>query len=414
LSGLTLPGDLAGATVDPSAGEALTTWLVAEGLRCDDLRTILHGLCTRLTAAGVRLARGFVALPTLHPDIEGFSCVWRPQASALLDSYEHGGETRPGWLHSAVRHSVENTLPFARWRVDDPAVLRRFPLLVEFRAEGLTDYIILLERFGREEASIALRGTAITWATDRAEGFSDAEVALLQRVSPALALAVYGLAMRNAAVNLVDSYLGRDAGRRILAGQVRRGSVERIHAVVLFADLRGFTALADRTPAETLVAWLNDYLAAIVDEIDARGGEVLKFLGDGLLALFPLVPGAADEPTAHGRAIDAARAALVRVEALNRARTEAGLPTMALDIVLHQGEVMYGNVGAARRLDFTIIGPTVNEAARMEALCGSLGVSLLLSAPVAEACGRPLVPLGEHALRGVEAPRALFTLDERA
>lgn len=397
------------ARIDPEqTAAALGGWLIAQGLACDDLTEVLRGLGQRLTDAGMALARLYVTLPALHPDFEGFGATWRPRDGADLDHYEHGGALRPRWQVSPIKHCIDNDILFARWRLDEADLDPRFPILAEFRDAGLRDYLVLLKRFGGAGALAALPGVASTWASDRPGGFTDTEVALIRAIDPMLALVGYRIVLRSAAEGLLNAYVGRDAGRRILGGQVQRGSVERIAAVVMVADLRGFTALADRTPAETLVAWLNEYLAAIVGDIDAAGGEVLKYLGDGLLAIFPLDRAGLD---AHGAAVAAAQGALARIATLNAARARAGLPVMALDIVLHQGEVMYGNIGAAGRLDFTVIGPTVNEAARMEPLCGMPGVNLLLSAPVAEACGRSTRALGEHALRGLAGPRPLFTLD---
>jgi adenylate cyclase len=195
----------------------------------------------------------------------------------------------------------------------------------------------------------------------------------------------------------------------VLSGETNRGAVVAIEAALLVADLRGFTALADRLDGVRLVAALNDYLEQVGAAVEAQGGQILKFLGDGVLATFAIDDGA-DAGTVCARALAAGEASVAAVAALNAARGRAGEPTLALDVALHVGKVMYGNVGARERLDFTVIGPAVNECARIELLCAPLGVNLLMSAAFAARCGRALRSLGAHAMRGVAAPQELFAL----
>jgi adenylate cyclase len=197
-------------------------------------------------------------------------------------------------------------------------------------------------------------------------------------------------------------------GRRILGGQVRQGTAQQLSAAIMIADLRGFTGVADRTPAERLVAGLNEHLGAVVEAVERHSGQVLKFLGDGLLAVFSLAARPAEAACAD--ALAAAQEALAANAAVNARRATTGEPPLALDIALHLGDVMYGNVGSVRRLDFTVIGPAVNEASRIEALCEPLGCHLLTSAAFARACPRSLRSQGRHALRGVARPQELFTL----
>ena len=262
-------------------------------------------------------------------------------------------------------------------------------------------------RFGGEIAS-AVPGVAIAIATDRPGGFAESDLATFAALMPALGLASYRYMLARVSAAILGVYLGERTARRVLAGEIRRGTGRAIEAAILLADLRGFTSLAGREPSARVVAWLDQHLEAVGEAVAAHDGEVLKFLGDGLLAVFPADETATDD--ACRRALAAAEQALAATATLNADRRAKGEPELALDVVLHYGEVVYGNVGAARRLDFTVIGPTVNEASRMEALCAELGRALLLSGAFAARCGRAAVSLGRFQLRGCEGEREVFEL----
>ncbi|MDP6473760.1 MAG: adenylate/guanylate cyclase domain-containing protein [Alphaproteobacteria bacterium] len=213
---------------------------------------------------------------------------------------------------------------------------------------------------------------------------------------------------------MADAYLGRDAARRVLSGEIERGHVETVSAVLFYSDLCGFTALGDRMDGHELVELLNEYLACMAEPVEARGGQVLKFMGDGMLGTFELP--AEGGATCVG-ALEAALDALSRVGELNKERRAAGRPIMALNVALHLGDVAYGNVGSPMRLDFTVIGPAVNEVSRLEAMCDPLERRLLISEAFADAIpadGPELLPLGRHGLRSVREPVHLFTVEEVA
>ena len=234
---------------------------------------------------------------------------------------------------------------------------------------------------------------------------------LLKAVLPVASLAMMTHAGHTIASGLLEAYLGGDAARRVHAGAVERGSVERIRAVLWYADIRGFTAIADTTPGLIVIELLNEVFETLTASLRQRVGQVLKFLGDGMLATFPLVDATRDQICR--RALDAATGAMHAVDKLNAARREAGKPLAAVDLALHLGEVLYGNVGAIDRLDFTVIGPAVNEVARIEALCEPLGRKVLVSAELAAAVGNScrLQPLGRHTLRGVHDPSEIYGLN---
>jgi len=249
----------------------------------------------------------------------------------------------------------------------------------------------------------------VSWCGD-GKGFDDASISLMEGLMPAFATAFLARTMRKTTRALLATYLGQDAADRVLAGNVIRGRAEKVRAVVWFADLVGFTRVADTQPGEVVLAMLNDYAEAQVEAIESHGGHVLKFIGDGLLAIFP----SAEESSACRSALDAADDFRARVRALNERRGADGLPTSNAHIALHIGEVLYGNVGSMRRLDFTVLGAAVNEAARIESLCGSLDQPVIVSTAFADAAGdvrSRLVSLGRYAMKGVSKPQELFTLD---
>jgi adenylate cyclase len=253
--------------------------------------------------------------------------------------------------------------------------------------------------------------TFSSWTTDRRAGFAQADIAALEFLVPCLALAIKSASIARITETLVETYLGRDAGHRVLRGHIERGVAERISAVLWFSDLQDFTRITDTAPPTEIIPLLNDYAEAIVSALRGQGGEVLKFMGDGTLAIFH----AADD--ACRQALDAADDAVRRVAALNRRRAAEGLPVTRLYLGLHVGDVFYGNIGSFERLDFTVVGPAVNETSRIAALCRSLDQQVLLSTAFAAAAGQSrgrLVSVGRYALRGVRRPQELYTLDPDA
>ncbi len=273
--------------------------------------------------------------------------------------------------------------------------------------DGVTDYIASPLRFTNGEIH------AVTWTTRRAGGFTDEHAGALARVVPGLARLAEIYALRRTARNLLDTYVGAHAGERILRGQIRRGDTETIHAAIWLSDMRGFTALADRLDPAGLTHLLNRFFDAQVPAIARHGGQVLKFIGDGLLAIFPVAAGDTDGAAACAAALDAAREARTGIAALEGAGAAPGVERVRFGLALHIGAVLYGNIGGAERLDFTCIGPAVNLAARIEKLAGELGRTLLASAEFAARCPA-LVPVGRFSIRGLEAAQRVFGLAEEA
>ena len=297
-----------------------------------------------------------------------------------------------------------------RRRLDATYRLGEFPMLDGFRAEGVTDYIAFAERVGQSVRLGEGEGMVSSWTTDAPAGFSDAHVEMLTGILPALTLAFMLQTINRAARTLITTYLGSDAAERVLAGNIVRGRAQAIRAVVWFSDLIGFTRISDTVSPDMVLALLNDYAEAQVEEIEAHGGHVLKFIGDGILAIFP------DDDTTRAckHALDAAANLRRRIAALNEQRLATGLPVTDTHLALHVGELLYGNLGSPRRLDVTVLGSAVNEAARIGSLCSSLEQTVIVSRDFADAAGearRLLVSLGRYAMKGIARPQELFTLD---
>jgi len=399
----------------------LHVWAVRQGLLGTGAAELFDGFCQRLVLGGLSLWRASAAMRTLHPQWGGYSYLWRRDLNAIEPSqFDRDNENSQVWLTSPFAYLIGQARAeggsgdpwrHLRRRLTGPEAQLDFPVLEELADDGATDYFAQIVRFGPEGDASRGTGIAYSFATDRREGFGEDDVTLLRAVLPALSLAMMAHAGHTIASGLLGAYLGDDAGRRIHAGAVERGSVERIHAVLWFADMRGFTKLADSTPGLEVIELLDEVFETLTAPLRSRGGQVLKFMGDGMLAIFPL-PAETQANTCRD-AIEAAREAMHTLDRINRARAEAGKSIAEVDLALHIGEVLYGNVGAADRLDFTVIGPAVNEAARIETLCEPLGCKVLVSAEFAAAAGssNALQPLGHHRLRGVREPRAIYGLD---
>jgi len=409
--------------MDETQFSEIAAWLTQAGLTGEPETAILDGFCARCVAAGIPLTRALVLIDTLHPVYEGRLVRWGFDASAapLLDY----GRTSPVEAHGGARADAEQAQAAERWRrspfyrmlESGDALLRlrlsevsddEFSLIAEFRAAGMTDYLALINRFSAEGTLGEMDCVYSSWTTRAPQGFGDDHIAALERIAPFLALAIKSLALTRVAANLVHTYLGRDAGERVLSGRIIRGVAERIEAAIWFSDLRGFTRITDTTP-EQVIPLLNDYADVIVSAIEENGGDVLKLIGDGILAIFT----SGGRESACAAALSAAIAAQRGVAELNEARAQEGRPVTDMYLGLHIGEVFYGNVGSRERLDFTVIGPAVNETSRIAAMCRSAEQPMLVSdafAKVGDNLSR-LVSVGRYALRGVERPQELFTLD---
>ncbi len=387
----------------PITGGAIDRWILGEGPHIGNGVELFDELCWRLLGDEVPLWRATLYMGTLHPLISGLGARWLREPKVIEEfRILHGSQATDEYLRSPIRATIERGTPFRRRLIEDTP---EYPLLSKLRRAGATDYFALaLNRTFRTFP-------AVTWATDRPGGFSDADIAALEEINPALAAIVETRQIRRISANLLDTYFGPQAGRRILAGQIRRAEGERLRAVVMMTDLRGFTALSDRLPGEEVIELLDDYFDAVATPIEEREGEILKFIGDGMLAIFPAEDDD-DFSQSSVHALEAASEGLARLATVNEARRSVGKSELKIGIGLHLGEVIYGNVGSAGRLDFTVIGPAVNLASRLEDLTKRLRRPMLFSRAFARICPRPLVSLGLHPVRGLSEPEEVFGLSE--
>jgi adenylate cyclase len=397
-------------------------WAVREGLRGADAYHLFDGYCQRLVIDGFPLWRAHAAMETLHPQWNGYGYTWRRDLNAIEpENYAHGSFDGDDWRSSPLNHLIllaedGEPNPSMRRRLERGPEERDFRVLEEFFGQGGTDYAAYLFVYGEASRRDRSQGTGIVYSftTDRKGGYSDDDITLLQATLPGLTLAMKSHAAHVIASGLLATYLGEDAGRRVHAGSIMRGSVDVLRAVIWYADIRGFTAVSDSAPGPVVVEFLNEVFEALTASLRSHGGQVLKFIGDAMLAVFSFEERDRGETCRH--ALDAAIEATRNIDEMNKARVAAGLPVASVDLALHLGEVLYGNVGATDRLDFTVIGPAVNEVARIEALCEPLGRAVLVSAEFAAGIAHAesrLVSLGRHTLRGVREPKEIFALELR-
>ena len=388
----------------------LAAWITEAGLAGQSESAILAGFCERALAFGLPLARATVLVDTLHPIYEGRAFSWkRDKKETALTEYGRTREYLDRWQRSPFYRLEESGEPLLRRRLTTETEAE-FPIFADLRAAGMTEYVAMANRFGRDEIIGDMDCVYSSWATDAQRGFHDGDVADLCRLTPLLALTVKSASLARIAGTLVETYLGRDPGRQVLQGRIARGVADRIEAVLWFSDLRSYTRITDTAAPGQIIPLLNDYADAIISAIHERGGDVLKLMGDGTLAIFTVE----DRGRACHAALAAAVAARRAVAAVNRRRTTEGLPTTDMYLGLHVGEVFYGNIGSKDRLDFTVVGPAVNEVSRIAGMCRSVDQPLLVSSAFASALGEPkrrLVSVGRYALRGVGRPQDLFTLD---
>ena len=379
-------------------GNAIVEWLADEALQNSEPANLYGELCQRLRGVGIPIVRGHVAFRILHPLYDASTLNWFVQRGVVVEHFRPEQSSDDQFVHGPLGHIVAHRLPVLRRRLTGDTALLDFSVLEELRSLGGTDYIAFLVGFERHGKN----GIICSWLSDRAAGFTDDEITLLNRVTRELAIALKAKIERSVAENVANTYLGKRAGESVLNGLIRRGDGERITAALWYSDLRYSTALADRLPAETFLNLLGRYFEMTASSVLDHGGEVVSLIGDAVLGLFR-IDRTADE--ACGRALAAAREARRRLVP-PLAPTDANLD---FGIALHLGQVIYGNVGVPERLQFTLVGSAVNEVVRVQDLTKKLGHSVLATASFVDATPGAWRPLGEHTLRGIETPMPIFT-----
>jgi adenylate cyclase len=382
-------------------GNAVVDWLADEALLESEPAALYDELCRRLRGIGMPLLRGHVAFRILHPLYDASTVSWTAATGAVVDHFSPEDSGQERFLRSPLGHVLAHRLPLLRRRLTGETALLDFEVFDEYRAMGGTDYLVLLIGYDR----VGQSGIMCSWLGDRAEGFTDDELALLQRVTRQLGIALKARIQRSVAQNVAHAYLGKRAGQAVLNGLIRRGDGEKITAALWYSDLRHSTELADRLSAEDFLNLLGRYFEMTAAAVLDHGGEVVSLIGDAVLGLFR-VEGSTEE--ACGRALAAAHDARRRLAAAPKAATNH--PGLDFGISLHLGQVIYGNVGVADRLQFTLVGAAVNELVRVQDLTKQLGCPLLATAPFAAAAAGHWRPLGEHLLRGFETPTPILTM----
>lgn len=388
----------------------INEWLVDQALSEPDIITMFEGLCNRIHAIGIPLARARLTWPTLHPLFQAETILWARGRETEFEQFLHQESKSDAWLLSPMRYMFENDVLVLRRNLDGPSKLMDFPVLEEVAAQGMTDYFVIRTALSvKNETGIKEQmGIITTWSADREGGFSNDELEALQKIQRRFAVACKTVIQSRIARNISETYLGKEAGGRVLAGSIRRGDGRETKAVVWYNDMRDSTALADTMPGADYIQLLNTYFDCTATPVIDAGGEVLDFIGDAVLAIFPY-----QDASGQKAAVKAATTALRNVikarDTLNSQRTAQGLFPIRFGIGLNTGTVMFGNIGVSQRLTFSVIGPTVNEVSRIEAMTKATGIDALVTRDIVALDPGNWVSIGNQRLPGVSEEIELFT-----
>ena len=413
--GMTAPDPAPDPAQDDREIAGIVDWLLTDARRLTDIEALQEAICKRLVTAGVPLWRVTFHVPQLHPQMVGQMYTWLSDTGRTSLWNVPRQVAISAMYHNSPVGLMHRTGGMVRRRLAGPDSELDFPLLEELAEQGGVEYAMLPMPIGSADSSFAGAGSpiggvvlaAFGMTTRSPDGFGDRHIAIVDGVMPAVSTVVEAMIGRIRAERLLDIYVGHEAGRRILSGQITIGTGRSIHAVILFCDLRGFTNLSETLPKDELLDLLKDYFACMVGPVVKAGGEVLKFLGDGMLAIFRLEE-SEEADAAAARALIAALEAEAQVRLTNERRIAAGKSEIRAGIALHVGTVIFGNIGAGERLDFTVIGPAVNLAARIEMLCRDIGSTILTSKAFADLCPVRMLSKGVHVLKGVAEPEEVF------
>lgn len=384
--------------------DGVVDWLINGTRDQRFIDNIFAEMCIRLQQAGIPLARSTLHVLIQHPQWLGARFMWADgMREAEIARVDHDVRERSEYIGSPANEMFDGATELRENLEQDPALGRKHALYREMRAQGLTDYVAwpLYHTLGKRHL--------VTFATNRPGGFDDTHVAALKNLLPVLALVSEIRVKNRLARTLLETYVGSHAGELILAGATRRGASTTVRAAIMICDLRDFTKISDNWPRDDVIDLLNDYFDAMSEPIARHGGEILKFIGDGLLAIFPL-----SEPKACANLLHAVTEARQAMIALNARNDGTGRAPLNYGIGVHVGDVMYGNIGSSTRLDFTVIGPAVNMASRLEALTKQLGKKVLLSRDFAELVEREfeLEHVGKYEVRGFSDPIELLRFED--
>lgn len=392
----------------------LVNWLVSQGLTGTSEQDLIQGFCERCRAQGLDLSRCLVFIDTLHPIFEGRGFRWNDVETNESNSFEYGptneGDAAQNWRRSVFYHMLEHGHDELRFDLADHPSLG-FSILPELAEKGHRHFVSFVHQFGEAGTIGQMDCFYSYWVTRHARGFRENELAALRDLVPVLGLVIKSAQQVDIARTLGRVYLGRDASEQVLRGRIARGVTERINSVLWFSDLRSFTRVSESMSPDEIIPFLNDYAQAAIDAIHDAGGDVLKLIGDGVLAVFA----GPDLFLSKRAALRAEHRFRQNMNVLNAQRSADGRPTTSAYVGLHVGEVFYGNIGHDDRLDFTVVGPAVNEVSRIASMCRSVDRELLISEAFRDGLDiegqRYLVSTGRFALRGIGRAQDLFTLD---
>jgi adenylate cyclase len=394
----------------------INDWLIDQALGEPEIVGLFEGVCQQLYGIGVPIARARLAWSTLHPLFRAETLLWRPGQPVELEQFAHQDMDTEAWLKSPYRFVLASGVQILRRKLTGPDRLLDFPVLAELADKGYTDYVVIgTDLFAASMSSRSEQGRGVfaVWASDRPAGFSDDHLAALQRIQRHLAVACKTVIQRRIARNVGDAYLGKATGEKVLNGRIRLGDGEETRALVWYSDLRTSTRLAETMPSAAFLELLNAYFECAAKPVIGVGGEVLAFVGDAVLAIFPVADDA-ELPQLNRRVLAALRESLDLADRVNAERAKAGQVQFRYGIGLNIGTVMYGNIGVPERLAFSAIGPTVIEVARIEKLTKSLGARVLATRQIASFDAHVWRSMGEHPLEGVGKPQQLFGFREEA
>ena len=385
--------------------DSLADWLIEQALKDTPLESLFEGTCKQLYAAGVPVARGHITFRVLHPLFTAQALQWRRGKGIERMRYPHGTNLEQ-WERSPLNHILVNNVPYLRRHLTGESAMLDFDMLKELNDQGYTDYLAFLIRFNEDQDVDLANGILGSWCSDRAGGFTNSDIRSLQRIEQRLAVAFKINIQAQITENILSAYLGPGAGKQVLNGQIKRGDGETIHAVTWYSDMRDSTRLADSLSPRDFLKVLNLYFESTAGAVLECGGDVLRFIGDAVLAIFPIQGG--DTRQACESALRAAALAQRKLAEVNERRRSAGEPALDFGLGLHVGELLFGNIGVPERVEFSVIGPAANEAARLESLTKPLKQRVLVSDAFAGHLELDWVPVGRHELRGVERPVSVY------
>ncbi|MBZ9764642.1 adenylate/guanylate cyclase domain-containing protein [Mesorhizobium sp. CA8] len=396
------------AEISTTLMDKVADWLNQSALAGNDLETLVNGFCERLAAAGLPLKRVHLSFSMLHPLYDALGFTWvRGQGMEVEGFRKEAGVPSERFLTSPYYHLLSNKLDHLRRRLDPP-VVSEFPVFDDLQLMGITDYMAFVHPFSGNTS----QGMMGSWSTDSAAGFSDSMISALLRIQSHLAIATKMAVLTKLADNMITTYLGGDAGRRVLDGQIKRGEGDTIRAALVMGDMRGSSRLAETSGREIYIDTLNQFFDAVAAPFNRNGGQIMSFIGDGFIAVYPCERHRSQSEIACQAALSAAHKASARMMDLNLRRKEQGLSDIKFGIGLHVGNVMFGNVGLTDRLTFSVFGSAVNEVQRLQTLTKKYPHSVLASKDFAAYCGaHSWLTLGHEELAGIKQKLTVLSPD---